>query len=75
MKRKKPGITSYERQANSIRAQASRYTRNHENFEVHFGQQFECFRQQFRQQLQDVEWYAAAEKDYVALVEEFEKRS
>jgi hypothetical protein len=74
-KRKKLGITSDERQANSIRAQARRYMRTHDNFKVYFKQRFESFRQQFRQQLQDVEWYAAAEKDYVAMVEEFERRS
>jgi hypothetical protein len=73
-KRKKSGFTGDERQANSIRAQARRYTREHNGFAEYFSQRFESFRWQFRTQLGDIEWYAAAENDYVAMVEEFEKR-
>jgi len=74
-KPKRRGISFDQREANSIRSQARRYTRDHKNFDLLFDQQFGSFRQTFRRQLRDVEWYAAAEKSYAEQVKEFEKRS
>jgi hypothetical protein len=69
-KRKKRGISRDEAHAQTIRTQASRFIRKHENFEALFLERFESFRERFRR---DAEWYAAAEKSYTARVEAFEK--
>jgi hypothetical protein len=71
-KRKKVGISPEVRQAESIRAQASRFIKNHEKFDALFESwlgtfRFECCR--------DADWFASVEPSYLARVLEFEKRS
>jgi hypothetical protein len=67
-KRKKAGTSPEVRQAESIRAQASRFTNDHKNFEVLFQSWLGCFQYQRR----DVEWFASVEPSYIARVEAFE---
>lgn len=69
--RKKRGRTSEERQAETIRAQACRFIRKHENFEKLFEQRLGAFKTQF---CRDTEWYATAEEHYEAWAAEFEQR-
>jgi hypothetical protein len=68
---KKAGISPEVRQAESIRAQASRFIKQHPNFEALFQLRLGSFRQRF---WRDAEWYAAVEKSAAARVEAFEKR-
>ena len=71
-KRKKRGIRNDERQAESIRAQASRFIRRHKNFDALFLNRLGSFKDTF---WRDTEWYAPAENAYLARVAEFEKLS
>jgi hypothetical protein len=71
-KRKRRRISPEERQAESIRAQASRFIRKRENYEALFLNRLESFKYTF---WRDTEWYAEAEKSYLARVAEFEKLS
>jgi len=68
---KKAGVSPEVRQAESIRSQASRFIKQHPNFEALFQLRLGSFRQQF---WRDAEWYAAAEKSSAARIEAFEKR-
>jgi hypothetical protein len=68
-KRKKRGVTNAERQAESIRAQASRFIRRHKNFEALFLARLGSFKYTF---WRDSQWYADAEKSYLARVAAFE---
>ena len=71
-KRKRRRISPEERQAESIRAQASRFIRKRENFEALFLNRLESFRYIFGK---DTEWYVEAEKACLASVAAFEKLS
>jgi hypothetical protein len=68
---KKAGSSREVRQAESIRAQASRFIGRHPNFEALFQSRLGSFRQQCGR---DAEWYAAAETSAAARIEAFEKR-
>jgi hypothetical protein len=70
-KRKKQGLTHDERQAESIRTQASRFIREHKNFDALFLERLGSFKFSF---WRDGEWYAEAERSCLARVAEFEKR-
>jgi len=69
-KRKKRGISPEVRQAESIRTQASRFKKNHEDFEGLFGSRLGCFRFHF---FRDAEWFASVKPSYVARVKAFEQ--
>lgn len=68
--RKKRGRTAEERQSETIRSQACRFIRKHENFEKLFEERLGAFRAQF---CRDGEWYAAAEEHCEAWSADFEK--
>jgi tetratricopeptide (TPR) repeat protein len=69
-KRKRRRISPEERQAESIRAQASRFIRKRENYEALFLNRLESFKYIF---WRDTEWYVEAEKSCLARVAAFEK--
>jgi hypothetical protein len=70
-KRKKRGISREERQAESIRAQASRFVHDHKNFEDLLQTRLGSFRYQC---CRDADWFASVEPSYIARVEAFEQR-
>jgi tetratricopeptide (TPR) repeat protein len=69
-KPKKQGMSHDERQAESIRAQASRFIRSHKNFDALFSSRLGSFRHSV---CRDTEWYAEAENGFLANVAAFEK--
>jgi hypothetical protein len=69
-KRKKRGISTEVRQAESIRAQASRFKHDHEDFEGLLRSRLGAFRFQF---FRDPEWFASVEPSYIARAEAFEQ--
>jgi hypothetical protein len=72
-KRKKRGISAEVRQAESIRTQASRFTKDHKN---NFDHLFQTRLGSFQyQNCRDAEWFASVEPSYIARVEAFEQLS
>jgi tetratricopeptide (TPR) repeat protein len=69
-KEKKLDITAEERRVHTIRAQAYRFIREHEDFDAYFRRNFDSFRQV---SCRDEEWYASAERSAIERVEAFEK--
>jgi tetratricopeptide (TPR) repeat protein len=69
-RRKKRGISPAERQAHTIRTQASRFIRQHKNFDVLLQSRLGSFRQQC---WRDATWYESAEKFSASRVKAFEK--
>jgi tetratricopeptide (TPR) repeat protein len=71
-KRKKRGICDADRQAETIRVQASEFIRNHKNFNARFRDRLEWFKSSVWRETQ---WYEQTERSYLARVAAFEERS
>jgi hypothetical protein len=71
-KRKKRGVSAEVRQAESIRAQASRFTKNHKNLDHLFQTRLGSYQYQH---CRDAEWFASVEPSYIARVKAFEQLS
>src|SRR5579862_1736972 len=69
-KRKRLDISLDERQSESIRVQASKFIRNHKNFDALFLDRLESFKYTL---CRDGEWYANAESSCLVRVAAFEK--
>lgn len=70
--RKKRRLNPEIRCTETIRAQAYRFIREHENFAALFDQRIAYFRTTFAR---DAEWYAGAESSYTARAEAFGRRA
>src|SRR5580704_10339830 len=70
-KRKKRGLTRDEREAQTIRVQASKFIREHDDFDALFDRELALYRGQFSR---DTEWHAASEQCLTKWAVAFQER-